>query len=60
MWRRTLYYGDNLDILRAMLAESVDLVYPDPPFNSRWLVCLGDYPAVAFSALKLPRQAPTS
>jgi site-specific DNA-methyltransferase (adenine-specific) len=32
---RTLYYGDNLDILRRYVAdESVDLVYLDPPFNS--------------------------
>ncbi|MCS6950156.1 MAG: site-specific DNA-methyltransferase [bacterium] len=31
----TLYYGDNLDILRKYLPEeSVDLVYLDPPFNS--------------------------
>ena len=31
----TLYYGDNLPILREHLAdESVDLVYLDPPFNS--------------------------
>jgi hypothetical protein len=31
----TLYYGDNLDILRKYVAdESVDLVYLDPPFNS--------------------------
>jgi len=31
----TLYYGDNLDILRRHLKdESVDLVYLDPPFNS--------------------------
>ena len=30
----TLYYGDNLPILRKMPAESVDLVYLDPPFNS--------------------------
>jgi site-specific DNA-methyltransferase (adenine-specific) len=31
----TLYYGDNLDILRCYLKdESVDLVYLDPPFNS--------------------------
>ena len=31
----TLYYGDNLPILRHHLAaESVDLVYLDPPFNS--------------------------
>ncbi len=31
----TLYYGDNLDILRHRIPrESVDLVYLDPPFNS--------------------------
>lgn len=30
-----LYYGDNLQILRAHVEdESVDLVYLDPPFNS--------------------------
>ena len=32
----TLYYGDNLDILREYIpAESVDLIYLDPPFNSK-------------------------
>ena len=31
----TLYYGDNLDILREHVPdESVGLVYLDPPFNS--------------------------
>ena len=31
----TLYYGDNLEILRQhVAADSVDLVYLDPPFNS--------------------------
>jgi adenine specific DNA methylase Mod len=31
----TLFYGDNLDILREHIdTESVDLVYLDPPFNS--------------------------
>lgn len=30
-----LFYGDNLEVLRAHVApESVDLVYLDPPFNS--------------------------
>lgn len=30
-----LYYGDNLDVLsESIAAESVDLVYLDPPFNS--------------------------
>lgn len=32
----TLYYGDSLDILRGkILDESVDLIYLDPPFNSK-------------------------
>ena len=26
--------GDNLDILRGINSESVDLIYLDPPFNS--------------------------
>ena len=31
----TLFYGDNLDVLRKHVADaSVDLVYLDPPFNS--------------------------
>ena len=31
----TLFYGDNLPILRDHIAdESIDLVYLDPPFNS--------------------------
>ncbi len=31
-----LYYGDNLHILRDHIAdESVDLIYLDPPFNSK-------------------------
>jgi len=31
----TLYYGDNLQILREHIRdESVDLIYLDPPFNS--------------------------
>jgi adenine specific DNA methylase Mod len=29
-----LYFGDNLDVLRDMPPESVDLIYLDPPFNS--------------------------
>ncbi|MHB8174908.1 MAG: DNA methyltransferase [Nitrospirota bacterium] len=32
----TLFYGDNLDVLREHVKdESVDLVYLDPPFNSK-------------------------
>jgi len=34
--KNTLYYGDNLDILRRYIPdESVDLIYLDPPFNSK-------------------------
>ena len=31
---RTVFTGDNVDILRGMNSESVDLIYLDPPFNS--------------------------
>ena len=31
---RTLWTGDNLDIMRGMNSVTVDLVYLDPPFNS--------------------------
>ena len=30
-----LCYGDNLDTLRTLPSESVDLVYLDPPYNSK-------------------------
>jgi adenine specific DNA methylase Mod len=31
----TLFYGDNLSILREYIpSESIDLIYLDPPFNS--------------------------
>jgi site-specific DNA-methyltransferase (adenine-specific) len=31
-----LYFGDNLQVLRESIAdESVDLIYLDPPFNSK-------------------------
>lgn len=36
MAENKLYYGDNLEVLRRYIRdESVDLVYLDPPFNSR-------------------------
>lgn len=36
METNVLYYGDNLEILRKYIPdESVDLVYLDPPFNSK-------------------------
>lgn len=31
---RTIFTGDNLDIVRGMDDESIDLIYLDPPFNS--------------------------
>jgi site-specific DNA-methyltransferase (adenine-specific) len=32
----TLYYGDNLNILREHIKdESIDLIYLDPPYNSK-------------------------
>ena len=46
----TLYYGDNLDILREYIPdESVDLIYLEPPFNSKqaYNVIVGDLKGVA-------------
>ena len=31
---RTIFTGDNLDILKGFDSDSVDLIYTDPPFNS--------------------------
>ncbi len=31
---KTIWTGDNLDILRGLNSESIDLIYLDPPFNS--------------------------
>jgi len=34
-WKDTLYFGDNLDVLKKYIPDDVvDLVYIDPPFNS--------------------------
>src|SRR5450830_1240384 len=36
LWKNKLYFGDNLNIMRDYIAdESVDLIYLDPPFNSK-------------------------
>ena len=36
MEKNQLYYGDNLEVLRQHIKDgSVDLIYLDPPFNSR-------------------------
>jgi len=35
-WVNRLYFGDNLDVLREHVDDgSVDLIYLDPPFNSK-------------------------
>ncbi len=31
---KTIWTGDNLDVLRGLNSETVDLIYLDPPFNS--------------------------
>ena len=31
---RTIWTGDNLYVMRSMEADSIDLIYLDPPFNS--------------------------
>ena len=51
---KTLWTGDNLDILRGMNSESVDLIYLDPPFNSN-----KDYAAPVGSAAALGRPSRT-
>ncbi len=43
---RTIWTGDNLEILRGVNSECVDLIYADPPFNSnRNYVAPPDSPA---------------
>ena len=32
---RTLFIADNLDIMRRMNSETIDLIYLDPPFNTK-------------------------
>lgn len=34
MARLDIYFGDNLDVLRTINDEEVDLIYIDPPFNT--------------------------
>ena len=38
---RTLFTGDNLDVMRCMNSESVDLIYLDPPFNKKYVFPIG-------------------
>ena len=30
----TIYFGDNMPVLRSLQSETVDLIYIDPPFNT--------------------------
>ena len=32
---KTIWTGDNLNVMRGMNSETVDLIYLDPPFNSK-------------------------
>ncbi len=32
---RTLFIADNLDIMRGIDTDCIDLIYLDPPFNSK-------------------------
>ncbi len=32
---QTMWSGDNLPIMRGMNSECIDLIYLDPPFNSK-------------------------
>ena len=35
-WKnQTIWTGDNVDVMRGMNGDSVDLIYLDPPFNSK-------------------------
>ena len=38
---RTLFTGDNLEVMRAMNSETVDLIYLDPPFNKKYVFPIG-------------------
>ena len=44
-----MFTGDNLPIMRGMDSESVDLIYLDPPFNSKkqWSAPIGSKAAGA-------------
>lgn len=46
---RTIFTGDNLHVLRGINSDSVDLIYLDPPFNSKkqWNAPIGSKAAGA-------------
>ena len=34
-WKnKTVFIGDNVDVMRGMNSQTIDLIYLDPPFNS--------------------------
>ena len=55
---RTLFTGDNLDVMRGMNSDAVDLIYLDPPFNSNrnYSAPVGRKAAGAAFLAKLTRQ----
>ncbi|MGI9298513.1 MAG: DNA methyltransferase [Gammaproteobacteria bacterium] len=38
---RTLFTGDNLEVMRSINSETVDLIYLDPPFNKKFVFPIG-------------------
>ncbi len=52
MQKNTIFTGDNLYILRGMDSDSVDLIYLDPPFNSKRIFSAPDGSTAAGSSFK--------
>ena len=44
-WKNKLFINDNINILNGLNSESVDLIYLDPPFNSKrvYNAAIGSY-----------------
>ena len=61
---RSIWIGENLDILRGLNSASVDLIYLDPPFNSNRLFrqqegrCNGCRSGFPFRILEVDRVIP--
>ena len=53
---RTIWIGDNLDILSGLNSASVDLIFLDSPFNSNrdYAALVGRPPSRAISILCMP------
>ena len=58
---KTVWTGDNLDILRGLNSACVDLIYLDPPFNSNrnYAAPVGS-PAAGAPPSKTPGPSPAS